>query len=139
MSAEYFLDTNILVYMLDETDDSKRRRAEGIVQSSLEAGTGCISYQVVQEALNVVNRRLGFTPADSRTFLDTVLEPLWTVHPSKELFERGLIVQATYGFSFYDSMIIAAALHSGCARLYTEDLQHGQKIGALTVENPFKN
>ena len=138
MSAEHFLDTNIVIYMFDETDDAKRRRAEELVRTSLETGTGCISYQVVQEALNVVNRSLGFSPDDSRTLLDNVLEPLWTVHPSKELFQRGLGVQARYGFSFYDSMIVAAALQSGCSHLYTEDLQHGQKIGALTVEDPFR-
>ncbi len=138
MNAEHFLDTTIVIYMFDETDATKRHRAEELVRTSLETGTGCISYQVVQEALNVVNRRLGFSADDTRTLLDNVLGPLWTVHPSKDLYLRGLGVQAVFGFSFYDSMIVAAALESGCARLYTEDLQHGQKIGALTVEDPFR-
>ena len=138
MSAEDFLDTNIFVYMLDQTDDLKRRRAEQLVRRGIEAGTGRISYQVVQETLNVVTRRLGFSPSDSRTLLADVLAPLWTVHPSRELYERGLALRERYGFSFYDSMIVAGALEAGCVRLYSEDLQHGQRIQSLTIEDPFR-
>ena len=138
MSAEDFLDTNIFVYMLDQTDDAKRRRAEQLVRRGIEAGTGRISYQVVQETLNVVTRRLGFSPSDSRTLLADVLAPLWTVHPSRELYERGLALRDRYGFSFYDSMIVAGAVESGCVRLYSEDLQHGQRIQSLTIEDPFR-
>ena len=138
MSAEDFLDTTIFVYMLDQTDDLKRRRAEQLVRRGIEAGTGRISYQVVQETLNVVTRRLGFSPSDSRTLLADVLAPLWTVHPSRELYERGLALRDRYGFSFYDSMIVAGAVESGCVRLYSEDLQHGQRIQSLTIEDPFR-
>ena len=138
MSAEDFLDTNIFVYMLDQTDDLKRRRAEQLVRRGIEAGTGRISYQVVQETLNVVTRRLGFSPSDSRTLLADVLAPLWTVHPSQELYERGPALRDRYGFSFYASMIVAGALEAGCVRLYSEDLQHGQRIQSLTIEDPFR-
>ena len=82
MSAEDFLDTNIFVYMFDASDDFKRQRAEELVQRSLSRGTGCISYQVVQETLNVATRKLGFAEDDSRTLLSDILAPLWTVHPS---------------------------------------------------------
>ena len=139
MSAEDFLDTNIFVYMLDGSDDFKRRRAEELVQRSLSRGTGCISYQVVQETLNVAIRKLGFAEDDSRTLLSDVLAPLWTVHPSAGLYARGLEVRARYGFGFYDSIIVAGAIESGCTRLYTEDLQHGQRIQALTVQDPFRS
>ena len=139
MSAEDFLDTNVFVYMLDGSDDFKRRRAEELVQRSLSRGTGCISYQVVQETLNVAIRKLGFAEDDSRTLLADVLAPLWTVHPSADLYARGLEVRARYGFGFYDSIIVAGAIESGCTRLYTEDLQHGQRIQALTVQDPFRS
>lgn len=138
MSADAFLDTNVLVYMFDETDDIKRRRAEQLVTRGIEAGTVCISYQVVQETLNVATRRLGFSRSDSLTLLADVLAPLWTVHPSRELYERGLALHDRYGFSFYDSMIVAGAVESGCDRLYSEDLQHGQRIQSLTIKNPFR-
>ena len=137
MSVEEFLDTNVLVRMLDETDEGKRQRAEQLVRRSIEMGTGCISYQVVQETLNVVTKKLGFSTRDARALLADVLTPLWRVYPSGELYERGLTLRGRYGFSFYDSMIIASAVESGCTRLYSEDLQHGQRIQSLTIENPF--
>ncbi len=139
MSAEDFLDTNIFVYMLDAADDFKRQRAEELVQRSLSRGTGCISYQVVQETLNVAIRKLGFAEDDSRTLLTHILAPLWTVHPSAALYERGLEVRARYRFGFYDSIIVAGAIESGCTRLYTEDLQHGQQVESLTIEDPFRS
>ena len=64
--------------------------------------------------------------------------PLWTVHPSRELYERGLALHDRYGFSFYDSMIVVGAVESGCVRIYSEDLQHGQRIQSLTIEDPFR-
>lgn len=138
MSVEHFLDTNVVLYMLDETDDGKRRRAERLVRRSIEMGTGCISYQVVQEALNVATRKLGFSAGDASALLRDVLAPLWTVYPGRELYERGLALRERYGFSFYDSMIVAGAVESGCVRLYSEDFQHGQRIQTLTIEDPFQ-
>ena len=137
MSAEDFIDTNVLVYLFDETDADKRQRAESIVHRSLESGTGCISYQVVQETMYVVTRKLGASPDTARRLLDDVLVPLWQVNPSPTLYRRALNLQVQHGFSFYDSLIVAASLEAGCVRLYTEGLQHGQQIQDLTVQNPF--
>ena len=137
MSANHFIDTNIFIYMFDETDAAKRQRAENLVRRSLEEGTGCISYQVVQETISVVTRKLGATPEIAQRLLEDILVPLWQVNPTPSLYSRGLRVQSEYGFSFYDSLIVAAALEAGCRRLYTEDLQHGQEIEHLTVRSPF--
>jgi predicted nucleic acid-binding protein len=70
--------------------------------------------------------------------MDNVLEPLFRVPASIPLYKRALGVQARYGYSFYDSLIVAAALDAGCNRLYSEDMQDGQRIEGLTIENPFK-
>lgn len=139
MSAEHFLDTNILVYMFDNTDAGKRRQAVDLVNESLTQGSGCISFQVVQETLNVLIRRLGFVAEDSRRALEQVLVPLWQVYPSAPLYQDAISIQGRYGFSFYDSLIIAAALEAGCTRLYSEDLQQGQQVQRLTIVNPFLN
>ena len=137
MSAEHFLDTNVLIYMFDETDARKRGQAETLVSESLESGTGCISFQVVQETLNVLIRRLGVGPGDTRRVLDDVLVPLWQINPTTELYQTSISLQDRYGFSFYDSLIVAGALEAGCRRLYSEDLQHGQRVQQLTIFNPF--
>jgi predicted nucleic acid-binding protein len=139
MSAADFLDTNVLVYMFDRQAPAKQATAKQLVSDALTTGSGVISFQVVQESLNTLTRkaRVVMTPADARVFLQDVLVPLWHVHPTAALYDRALQVQAKQGFSFYDSAIVAAALEAGCRRLLTEDLQHGQKVGSLRVENPF--
>lgn len=136
-----FIDTNVFIYLFDETNDRKRNIADRIVKTALETRTARISHQVVQETLNVVTRKLPspMTAENAQRFLVQVLAPLWQIMPNIALYRRGLDVQARYGFSFYDSLIIAAALESGCTRLYSEDLQHGQQIEGLTIENPFKD
>ena len=137
MSADDFLDTNVFVYLFDEADESKRRQAEILVNNVLVRRTGCISFQVVQETLNVLSRRTE-TPVDRlREFLDDILVPLWQVTPTASLYRNAISLQSRHGFSFYDSLIVAAALEAGCTRLYSEDLQHGQRIQGLTIVNPF--
>lgn len=138
MSVESFFDTNILVYLFDEVDDDKRERAERLIEQALESESGCISYQVVQEAINVITRKLDATPEKARQLLSHVLTPLWRVNPTPTLYERGLDLQTRYGFNFYDCLIVAAALEAGCKTLYSEDLQHGQQIDGLTITNPFR-
>jgi predicted nucleic acid-binding protein len=134
-----FLDTNVFVYLFDETDERKRAVANNIVQEALASRSGQISHHVVQETLNVLTRKLAspMSPQDAQRFLDQVLAPLWQVMPSFNFYRQGLEIQARYRFSFYDSLIVAAALESGCTRLLSEDLQQGQRIEGLTIVNPF--
>lgn len=138
MSGE-FIDTNIFIYLFDETDERKRTIAEQLIQNALETHRACISYQVIQETLNIVTRKLTFpmNAEDAGRFLSQILVPLWRTIPSPNLYQRGLELQSRHRFSFYDALIVAAALESECTRLYTEDLQHGQRIGELLIENPF--
>lgn len=137
MSAEDFIDTNVFIYLFDETDADKRELAEGLVFRSLENGTGCISYQVVQETMNVVTRKLSAPPGSAQRLLDDILIPLWRTNPTSSLYRLALGIHAGYGFSFYDSLIVAAAIEGRCERLYTEDMQHGQQVQGVTIQNPF--
>lgn len=135
-----FIDSNVFVYLFDETDGRKRGRAEQIVESVLQTNSAVISFQVVQETLNVVTRKLAtpMTAEDAKRFLENVLAPLFRVPASISLYNRALDVQARYRYGFYDSLIVAAALDAGCDRLYSEDLQGGQRIEGLQIENPFE-
>ena len=139
MSAVDFLDTNVLLYMFDRRAPVKQATAKQLVSDALTHGSGVISFQVVQESLNTLTRkaRAVMTAVDASHFLQDVLAPLWQVHPTSTLYDRALQIQARQGFSFYDSAIVAAALEGGCRRLLTEDLQHGQRVGSLRIENPF--
>ena len=137
MSAEDFLDTNIFVYLFDRASPQKRQRARELVAHGLANGSGCVSFQVVQETMNVLTVKLGTPPDRVRGLLDDVLVPLWQVNPTVALYLSAISLQTRYGFSFYDSLIVSAAIEAGCSRLYSEDLQHGQQIQRLTILNPF--
>lgn len=140
MSAELFLDTNVLLYHLDDSEGDKHLIAERLVRTGLETGNVCISFQVVQECLHAGLRkaRIPLDGATADAYLTTVLVPLWRVMPSEALYRRGLKLQSRYGYNLYDSLIIAAALEARCAVLCSEDLQHGQRIETLRIENPFQ-
>ena len=140
MSAADFFDSNILVYAFDQRDPRRSAIAQDLLARAQREHSAVISAQVVQETLNVLMRRLTppMSAANARKVLDHILVPLWRIHPSAALYARGLGLQERYGFSFYDSLIVAAALEGGCTRLLSEDMQHGQQIEGLRIENPFR-
>ena len=133
-----FLDTNVFIYLFDDTDAHKRSVAERLVSDALASGRSVVGFQVVQEALNVITRKLGASTDDARRFLEAVLDPLWHIGPSSELYASAIDLRGRFGFSFYDALIVASALAAGCTRLLSEDLQHGQRVGDLTIIDPFR-
>ena len=72
MSVENFLDTNVFVYLFDETDDNKREIAERLVHGGLRNNASYISFQVVQETIHVITRKLNASPEKARQMLDHV-------------------------------------------------------------------
>lgn len=139
MSAADFFDSNVFIYLFDDAAPAKQASARQLVTQALVANTACISFQVVQETLHVLTRKFArqMNAQTAKAVLEKSLLPFWQVMPSPALYTRALELQARYGFSFYDSLIVAAALEAGCSRLLTEDLQHGQKIEGLKIVNPF--
>ena len=139
MSDKYFLDTNIFVYSLDSANTEKQRQANQLIKSALKNSTGCISFQVIQEFINVATRKftIPLSIPDSEKYLNAVLSPLCEVFVSIDLYSRSLELMERWQFSFYDSLIVAAALQADCSILYSEDLQHEQKLEKLTIINPF--
>ena len=132
--AESFFDSSVLLYLLSE-DTKKADRVEELLTKA-----GAISVQVLNEFAAVATRKLGMALPEVREILDTVRTLCRTHSVTEETHDRGIRVAQQYRFSLYDSMIVAAALLSGCRILYSEDLQHGQIIDdQLTVINPFKN
>jgi predicted nucleic acid-binding protein len=139
MNGRYFLDTNVFVYTFDASAPAKRKRAQTLVADALVDSAALISYQVVQEFINVATRKfeVPLTYAESRAYLTDVLNPLCEVYPTYELYLHALDVAAETKFGFYDALIVAAALEARCETLYSEDLQDGFRIQGLTVRNPF--
>jgi predicted nucleic acid-binding protein len=139
MSGNHFLDTNIFVYSFDPSNVLKKEMATSLIRNALQDGRGIVSSQVVQEFINVATRKfeVPFSVADCRKYLDSVLAGLCRVNTTIDLCRAALDVKERWGYSYYDSLIIAAALQADCDILYSEDLHNGQKIMGLTIVNPF--
>ncbi len=139
MSDRYFLDTNIFVYSLDPVEPRKASRAEALVTRGVTSGLGVISYQVVQEFMNVSLRqfRTTMTVAELELYFFRILLPMMRVPSSTELFLEALRLRTANQIAWYDSLIVAAAIQGGCEILYSEDLQHGRRFGDLVIQNPF--
>jgi predicted nucleic acid-binding protein len=131
--AEAFFDTSVVLYLLSG-DAEKADVAEELLE-----GGGVVSVQVLNEFAAAGRRKLGLSWHDVREVLGTVRELCTTRPVTEEVHDCGLEVAERYGFSLYDSMIVAAALSAGCKTLYTEDLRDRQVIdGSLTIRNPFR-
>ena len=132
MPAE-FVDTNIAIYSIGK-DEAKR----GVALSIL-ANNPVMSVQVLSETANIMRRKLGFDANAIASVVDKLSQVCCQLQPlTLDTLHGGLDIAKRYGFSHYDSLIIAAALQADCTILYSEDLQHGQIINErLTVINPF--
>ena len=136
-----FLDTNIFVYAFLASEVRKRETAINLVESSLGSGQGCVSYQVIQEFANVARKKfvVSMNSGDCKAFIDAALQPMNRVASSTPLIHAALDLQDELRTSFYDSLVIAAALQAGAGTLYSEDLQHWQLVrGLLRIVNPFQ-
>jgi predicted nucleic acid-binding protein len=134
-----FLDTNVLLYSVTPGEPAKQDVSRTLIALALETHQFVISFQVVQEFLNVVTRkiarRMGQTEAQQH--LTQVLMPLCKVWPTSTLYSDALSIAGETGWTFYDSVIVSAAVSAGCSVLLTEDLQTGRVVRGVEIRNPF--
>ncbi len=105
----YFLDTNVLVYAFAEDDPRKR----GIARSLAESGDALISTQVLSELANVLTRRMGFSPSETRRRVAGIAASCEVIVVTPSVVGDALRIMERYQYSFYDSQILAAALGAG--------------------------
>ena len=131
-ATDVFFDTNVLLYLVS-SDVAKADKAE-----TLLADGGHISVQVLNEFASVAVRKRSMT-WEAITDVLGVVRAVCHVHPlTVETHDRACVIAQRYGFSFYDSLIVASALLANCSAVYSEDLQAEQRIGRrLIVRNPF--
>jgi predicted nucleic acid-binding protein len=139
MSGRFFLDTNLLVHAIDPSDPAKQNIAVKWLTSAHRTGDGVLSYQVVQEWFNVVLRKAAvrLKPDEAIPLYRTLIEPLWRIQSSPELFDTALDLHRHDLLSWWDALVVSAAIHGGCNRLLSEDLQDGRKIAGVRIQNPF--
>ena len=127
-----FLDSNIVLYALGD-DDEKCRVATALIEAS-----PWISTQVINECSHALRRKLRWSPGKVAEHLSAIVRLVQLADVSISEIRSAWVLAERYGFGHYASLIIAAALQTGSAILYSEDMQHGQVIdGRLTLINPF--
>jgi predicted nucleic acid-binding protein len=133
-NQKVFLDTNLLIYAHTNLDTPKQHK----IQSIISTEQTIISTQVFKEAANVLFKKFNFAWQDIQQVLLEMEQNNEVYTNTTTTIQSSCQIANRYGFSFYDSLIIASALEVGCSVLYSEDLQHGQVFDKeLTVKNPF--
>jgi predicted nucleic acid-binding protein len=132
MSRTDFFDSNVLLYLLSTSAD-KADAAEKLL-----VGGGTISVQVLNEYAAVATGKFRMPMSTVRRTLTEIRDACVVVPTDIITHERGLDIAERYKFSIYDSMLLAAAQQARCTTFFTEDLHHGQKIGGLTIRDPFR-
>jgi len=139
MSGRFFLDTNIFVYSFDPASPRKAAESRSLIRKAIETRGGIVSFQVVQEFFNVALRRFAkpMNSMEAEQYLATTFGPLLSVHSSPALYAEALRIGAKSHLAWYDALIVASAIEGQCDVLYSEDFQHGQQLGSVTISNPF--
>ena len=133
MNAKPFLDTHVLIYAF-AADDRRSPKADELI-----AWGGTVSVQVLNEFAHVSVRKLRRSWSDIETALGAfrrLLDP--PIPLNVAVHEKAIALARDHRFSFYDALIVAAAIQAGCRSLLTEDMADGATIDGLTIRNPFK-
>ena len=134
MNDKCFIDTNIFLYAFSTKDLLKQTIAKEIVLQPHS-----ISTQVINESCSNFIKKLAFDENMVTAFISSAYNRYRIINFSESLFLTGSDIRLKYKYSYYDSLIIAAALESKCTILYSEDMQHDQIIeNKLKIINPFK-
>jgi predicted nucleic acid-binding protein len=138
MSAKTFLDTNVLVYLFDNDEQDKQECAREILEDA-EPGELVLSTQVLSEFYVTVTRELAqpLEPALAAEAVDW-LGLLRVVSTDIALVKSAINTSRAAQLSYWDGLVVAAATRAGCERLFTEDLNDGQRFGSVQIENPFR-
>lgn len=133
MKDKIFIDSNIFLYAFSDKNMSKQSISAKIVKQN-----HTISTQVLNEVSNNMIKKLNFSNKEIEKFISSCYIQYNIIDFSKEIFIKASQVRDRYNISYYDSLILSSAINSKCDILYSEDMQHNQKIEDLTVINPFE-
>jgi predicted nucleic acid-binding protein len=137
MPERVFIDTNVLVYAEDADAGSKRERARQLIRSLVGEERAVLSTQVLQEYFAVITRKLGVPVDLARDRVETYARvDVVVIRPEHIL--AAIDTMRLRNLSFWDALVLRAAHAAGCARILTEDLQHGSTVDGVVIENPFR-
>lgn len=138
MSGSVFVDTNVFVYLFDSHEPDKQDAARALIQSLAQEKTIVVSTQVLQEFYVSVTRKLA-EPLPPNVALEATkgLSTYHVVQIDPPMILNAIALHENEKTSFWDALIVRAALESGCELLLTEDMQHGRQFESLRLDNPF--
>lgn len=132
----FFVDTNVLLYEIDASEPKKQRQAHSWINMLWEESAGALSWQVLHEFYVNATKKPGSSVSHARSVVELFTQ--WQpVDTTCALIQRGWYWTDTAKISYWDALILAAAERRGCQWLLSEDFQAGQKLGSITVVNPF--
>lgn len=135
--AKSFLDTNMLIYLLDARDPVKQRRCRGIVKALASSHEAVISTQVLQEFHVACTTKLKVKPLLVKAIMHG-FENMEVVTIGAELISEAIDTSLQYQLSFWDALVVVAAESAKCKYLLTEDLNEGQIVRKVRIQNPLK-
>jgi predicted nucleic acid-binding protein len=136
MTDRVFVDTNIFVYADDRAARTKRVRARTVLSELVRTRRAVVSTQVMQEYFAAAMKKLGLSPERARLRVER-LNRLDVVLIRPELILGAIDLCRLHELSFWDALVVRSASAAGCGRLLTEDMQDGQTIDGVRIENPF--
>ena len=138
MTAPYFVDTNVLVYADDNDEPTKRDAARELIEQLMVERSGKVSLQVLKEFFAAGTRKLGIEAAAARRKVE-LYSRFDIVSLGTDDLLAAIDLHRLHQLSIWDTLILRAAMISGCRTLLTEDLQHGFKLDGLEVVDPFRD
>ena len=136
--SKVFVDTNILGYCMEDSDKKRKARCRALIESLAGDLHGVISTQVLQEFYVVATKKLGADPLVVKDILHS-FRRFETVVITPEIIKDAIDCSLINRISFWDSLIVVAAESARCESIWTEDLNDGQIIRGVRIENPFKS
>lgn len=137
MNGKTFVDTNVLLYAYDRTSVTKQNAARKVLHGLWLDKTGVLSMQVLQEFYFNVTRKIASPLPQTTARKIVVTYSRWCVGASPTQIAAAFSIEDKAKISFWDALIVASALSGGASRILTEDMNHGQRIAGLLIENPF--
>lgn len=131
-----FIDTNILIYSVDRADPTKQEIAISLIANLAESRKGIISTQVLQEFYSAATRKLGISPRIAKKHLQD-FQIFDVIQTTTSLIEQSIDISILHKISFWDALIVAAAHQASASNILSEDLNHGQIIEDIQIQNPF--
>jgi len=137
MSDRTFVDTNVLIYAYDVDAKSKHETAKDALRELWSERTGVLSMQVLQEFYVNVTRKIASPMPKESARLVVNSYAVWCIETTPAEISTAFRIEDESGIGFWDALIVASALKSGASRIFSEDLNAGQRINGVRIENPF--